>query len=213
MSISNSSDPYPNLEAERTTTRQCIEILSKQNCRIQIVTKSDLVARDIDLLRKVPSTVALTITTDDDATARIIEPHAPAPSQRIKAAERLVDSGIPVSVRIDPVIPFVNDHPEKLVEILADLGIKHITTSTYKVRPDNWRRFSQAMPHISEKLEPLYFEEGEKIADYIYLPRELRFRLMEKVRSLAEKNGIKFGTCREGMSDLNTATCDGSWVL
>jgi DNA repair photolyase len=187
--------------------------LSQQDCRIQIITKSDLVARDIDLLKKVPSTVALTITTDDDTTARIIEPHVPAPSARIKTVEKLVHSGIPVSVRIDPIIPFVNDCPERLVETLAGLGVKHITASTYKVRPDNWKRLSQAMPHVSEKLEALYFQKGEKIADYVYLPRELRFSLMEKVRSLAEKNGIKFGACREGMSDLNTATCDGSWVF
>jgi DNA repair photolyase len=213
VSISNSSDPYPNLEAEKALTRQCIEILSRQNCRIQIVTKSDLVVRDIDLLRKVPSMVALTITTDDDATARIIEPHAPAPSARISAAEKLVDSGIPVSARIDPIIPFVNDCPEKLVKMLAELGVKHVTSSTCKVRPHNWRRFRQALPHVSEKLEALYIRKGEKIAGNLYLPRGFRFQLMEKVRSLAKKNGMTFGICREGMRDFNTATCDGSWVL
>jgi DNA repair photolyase len=177
------------------------------------VTKSDLVARDIDLLRKVPSTVALTITTDHDEVARIIEPRAPAPSKRMKAVEKLVHNGIPVTVRIDPLIPFVNDYPEKLVKKLALLGVKHITSSTYKVRPDNWKRFSEAMPQVSEKLEPLYFQKGERIADYLYLPRELRLRLLERVRSLAEKSGIRYGTCREGLSKLNTATCDGSWVL
>jgi DNA repair photolyase len=213
VSISNSSDAYPNLEAERALTRQCLEILSRQNCRIQIVTKSDLVVRDIDLLKKVPSIVALTITTDDDAMARIIEPHAPPPSVRIKAAGQLIDSGIPVTVRIDPIIPFVNDYLEKLVKKIADLGVKHVTSSTYKVRSDNWKRFRQAMTEVSEKLGPLYFQQGEKIADYVYLPRKLRLKLMEEVRSLVEKSGMRFGTCREGFSDLNTATCDGSWVL
>ncbi len=213
VSISNSSDAYPNLEAKTELTRQCVEILSEHNCRIQIVTKSDLAARDIDLLRKVPSTVALTITTDHDEVARIIEPRAPAPSKRMKAVEKLVHNGIPVTVRIDPLIPFVNDYPEKLVKKLALLGVKHITSSTYKVRPDNWKRFSEAMPQVSEKLEPLYFQKGERIADYLYLPRELRLRLLERVRSLAEKSGIRYGTCREGLSKLNTATCDGSWVL
>ena len=162
VSISNSSDAYPNLEAKRALTRQCVEILSKQNCKIQIVTKSDLVARDIDLLRKVPSTVALTITTDDDATAKIIEPHAPPPSERIKAAEKLVHSGIPVTVRIDPIIPFVNDYPERLVKKLALLGVRHVTSSTYKVRPDNWKRFSEAMPQVSEKLNPCTSRRAKK---------------------------------------------------
>jgi DNA repair photolyase len=213
VSISNSSDAYPNLEVKRGLTRQCIEILSGQNCRIQIVTKSDLVVRDIDLLKSVPSMVTITITTDDDTIARIIEPHVSPPSQRIKAVERLVDSGIPVTVRIDPIIPFVNDCPENLVKKIADLGVKHVTSSTYKVRSDSWKRFCEAMPEISEKLQPLYFRKGEKIADYTCLRRELRAKLMEKIHFLVEKSGMRFGTCREGFGDLNTATCDGSWVL
>ena len=66
----NSSDPYPRLEAETGLTRECLRVLSEQNCRIQIVTKSDLVVRDADLLSHVPSTVALTVTTDDDGLAK-----------------------------------------------------------------------------------------------------------------------------------------------
>lgn len=213
VSISNSSDPYPNLEAETALTRDCLEVLSGHNCKLQIVTKSSLVVRDIDLLKKVPSMVALTITTDDDATAKIIEPYVPGPSERLKAVEKLTQNGLPTTVRIDPIIPFVNDNPEELIKELASLGVRHITSSTYKVRLDNWRRFSGAMPEIADRLRRLYFEEGERIVDYIYLPRSLRLRLMENVRALAEKNGVKFGACREGLSHLNTGTCDGSWVL
>lgn len=213
VSMSNSSDPYPNMEAERGLTRACLEILSHNDCKIQIVTKSTVVSRDADLLRKVPSMVTLTITTDDDNVARIIEPHVPSPSERMKAAEQLVLKGLPVTVRIDPLIPFVNDYPERLIKELASIGIKHITSSTYKVRSDNWKRFSGAMPQIAEKLRTLYFEKGGRIGDYFYLPRDLRIGLMKNVRAFADANGVKFGTCREGTSHLNTATCDGSWVF
>lgn len=193
--------------------RNCLEILTRQNCKVQIITKSNLVVRDIDLLRKIPSMVSLTITTDDDNKAKPMEPHAPRPSERLKAVETLVEKDIPVSVRIDPIIPFVNDNPEKLVKTIASAGVKHITASTLKIKPDNWRRFSTAMPRIADKLKPLYFEKGEKIAGYLYLPKDLRSKLMEAVGSLAEKYDIKFGTCREDLSHLNTATCDGSWLL
>jgi len=213
VSISNSSDPYPNLEAETRLTRKCLEILSDGSCKIQIITKSNLVVRDIDLLKKVPSMVALTVTTDDDATARIIEPYAPPPSKRLQGIKMLTHAGVATSVRIDPVIPFVNDNPEKLVRKLASFGVRHITSSTYKIRPDSWRRFSAAMPEIAAKLKPLYFERGEKVAGYLLLPVHLRLALMEKVRSLAEREGIRFGACREGVSHLNTGTCDGSWML
>lgn len=213
ISISNSSDPYPKTEASTGLTRRCLEILAESNCRLQIITKSNLVERDDDLLKQIPSTVALTITTDDDALARVIEPNAPSPSKRLSAAKDLIKQGIPVSVRIDPIIPFVNDQPQKLIATLASMGVKHITTSTYKVKPDNWSRLSVAMPQIAEKLKPLYFKEGERVGGNILLPRDMRFKLIKSMRDLANANGMKFGVCREGFERLNTAACDGSWLL
>ncbi|MDW8023415.1 MAG: radical SAM protein [Nitrososphaerota archaeon] len=213
ISISNSSDPYPTMEAEKRLTRQCLEILSRSKCKIQIITKSDLVVRDVDLLRRAPSTVALTITTDDDSLARVLEPNAPPPSERLKAVERLVEADIPTSVRIDPLIPHVNENLESLVRKLVSIGVRHVTCSTYKVKMDNWQRLSAAMPEIAKKLKPLYFEKGERIGGYLYLPKDLRLRLLENLALMAKKYGVKFGVCREGFRGLNTATCDGSWLL
>jgi DNA repair photolyase len=187
--------------------------LAESNCRIQIITKSNIVTRDDDLLKKVPSTVAITITTDDDNLAKILEPNAPSPKERLRAVGDLISEGIPVSVRIDPIIPFVNEEPRRLIATLAGLGIKHITSSTYKPKPDNWRRLSEAMPEISEKLKPLYFQQGERIGGNILLPKELRLKLLSKVQELTTAKGIKFGACREGIPRKNTAACDGSWLI
>ena len=82
LSLSNSSDPYPTVEAEAGLTRGCLKILSEHDCRVQVVTKSPLVVRDADFLRRVPSMVCLTVTTDDDNMAGLIEPRAPPPSTR-----------------------------------------------------------------------------------------------------------------------------------
>jgi DNA repair photolyase len=213
VSISNSSDPYPKLEAQLGVTRECLKILSKEDCKIQIITKSTLVARDADILSQANATVAMTITTDDDNLARILEPDAPSPTERVKAVETLLGKGIPVSVRIDPIILFVNDHPEKLIASLAELGVKHITASTYKAKPDNWRRLAAAMPCETTKLEPLYFQRGEKVGGSTVLPKDLRFNLMSNMRRTADAYGMKFGVCREGISQLNTASCDGSWLM
>ncbi len=213
ISIANSSDPYPRAEASTGLTRRCLEILAESNCKIQIITKSNLVVRDDDLLSKIPSTVAFTVTTDDDDIAKLIEPHAPLPSQRLRAAQDLIKKGIPVSVRIDPIIPLVNDQPQKLIADLASIGVKHLTCSTYKAKPDNWMRLAQAMPKVAEKLKPLYFQQGEKIGGNTLLSKELRFRLLKGVRDLAVANNMKFGVCREGLAELNTAPCDGSWLM
>ncbi|MEM3640967.1 MAG: radical SAM protein [Candidatus Bathyarchaeia archaeon] len=213
ISISNSSDPYPTIEAGKALTRQCLEILSRSRCKVQIITKSTLVIRDVDLLGKIPSMVSLTITTDEDNLSKILEPHAPPSSERLKTVERLVEAGIPTTVRIDPIIPHVNDNPQSLVEKLASIGVKQITCSTYKVKMDNWQRINLALPEITEKLKPLYFEKGERIGRYLYLPRELRLKLMENLAFMAKKYGLRFSVCREGFSHLNTAVCDGSWLL
>jgi DNA repair photolyase len=213
VSISNSSDPYPRIEADVGLTRRCLEVFACSNCRIQIITKSNLVVRDDDLLAKMPSSVALTITTDDDNLARLLEPNAPLPSERLRAVDDLITKGIPVSVRIDPVIPFVNEEQKRLVSILSDLGVKHLTVSTYKPRPDNWRRLSQAFPEVAEKLKPLYFQQGERVGGNTLLSKDLRLRLLKSLRDLAEAEGVKFGVCREGLPQLNTAPCDGSWLI
>jgi len=213
VSIANSSDPYPRREAENGLTRQCLEILTRHDCKIQIITKSNQVLRDIDLLRRVPSTVAVTITTDDDELARRVEPHAPSPSARLAAVKTLIQNGILTSVRIDPIIPHVNDNPENLLETLASIGIRHITSSTYKVKPDNWQRLTTALPETAEKLRTLYYDQGERIGGYICLAKSLRIRLMERVGTLAARLGMRFGACREGFTHLNTAACDGSWLL
>jgi DNA repair photolyase len=213
VSIANSSDPYPRAEASAGLTRRCLEILAESNCKIQIITKSNIVVRDDDLLSKIPSTVAFTVTTDDDDIAKLIEPHAPLPSQRLRAAQDLIKKGIPVSARIDPIIPLVNDQPQKLIAALASIGVKHLTCSTYKAKPDNWMRLAQAMPKVAEKLKPLYFQQGEKIGGSALLPKDLRYKILKGIRDLADANGMKFGVCREGLAQLNTATCDGSWLM
>ncbi|MCJ7614614.1 radical SAM protein [Candidatus Bathyarchaeota archaeon] len=212
VSISNSSDPYPRLEQKTELTRNCLKILAENSCRLQIVTKSDLVIRDIDILKEIPCVVSVTIITADDGLSVKLEPGAPVSSRRLKAIETLVKEDIPTTVRIDPVIPFVNDDLAGLVEAVASLGALHITCSTYKVKPDNWRRFSQKFPDAAEKLKPLYFGEGERIGHSVYLPRNVRLGLMKKAKELAEEHHVKFGCCREGLR-LNSAVCDGSWAI
>ena len=87
LAMSSSSDPYPTVEAELGLTRQCLKIVAQSNCRLQVFTKSDIVARDADLLREIPSTVAITITTDDDALAATSNPKPPHPANASKPSK------------------------------------------------------------------------------------------------------------------------------
>jgi len=210
VSLSNSSDPYPTIEKELQLTRKCLDILSKQNCQIQVITKSDLVTRDTDILKRTASMVAFTITTESNELSKQLEPNAPSSLQRIKAIETLIQAEIPTCVRIDPIIPSLNDDQKELIKTLAALRVKHVTSSTYKVKQDNWKRFSQTFPKIAKQLAPFYFERGERISGYQYLPKELRFNLMKTLKEQTEQAGMTFGTCREGFPQLNTTSCDGA---
>ena len=212
ISISNSSDPYPNLEKKLNLTRKCLKILAESNCKIQIITKSDLISRDIDILKKISCVVSISVLTINDIDSRLLEPGAPVSSMRLKTIESLIRNEIPTTVRIDPIIPFVNDNMSELVKVIRKLGVSHITCSTYKVKPDNWKRFSKVFPKVANKLRHFYFDTGEKIGGSIYLPKRIRYELLNNAKGLIEQNKMVFGSCREGLG-LNSRICDGSWLI
>ncbi len=217
ITISNSSDPYPPIETTLELTRNTLKLLLTRGLKVQIVTKSPLVARDIDLLSKYNASVSITITTLKSNIAKIIEPYAPPPDSRLRAVKILVEHGIPVTVRVDPLIPFVNDDPydiSKLVRTLANIGVQHIVTSTYKVKPDNFKRICQALPSIKNRLKELYYRLGEFKHGYRYLPKKLREEMLKIVIEEAKSYGLTYSTCREGFPELrNSPTCDGTHLI
>ncbi len=210
VSMSNSSDPYPPIERKLGITRKVLELFMNNDIRYQIVTKSDIVVRDIDILSKSRCSIAITVTTLKDTLARRLEPNAPSPNNRVKALEELSENGIPIIVRIDPIIPFIND--DEVTELIDRLSfVNHITTSTFKPRFDSWKRFKKVFPIETGKLEKLYFKEGEKISNSWYLPQYIRYEILSKVREKTEEYGISFGSCRENY--YSNPTCDGSHLI
>ena len=215
ISMSNSSDPYPPMEAKLKLTRACLELFLREGCQVQVITKSDLVIRDIDLLSKMRCVVSFTITTLKRNLSLKLEPRAPPPELRLEAMKQLSNTGVPVSLRLDPIIPSLNDTEiEQIVKAAAAAGAKHATSSTFKPRPDSWHRSRRVFPEATAKLAPLYFERGERHHNSWYLPRRLRLELMERVKKACDENGLTFASCREGLRELTTsASCDGSHLI
>jgi DNA repair photolyase len=207
ISMSNSSDPYTPEESYHQATRKCLEIFKERKIKVLIVTKSDLVARDMDIISRMNASVSMTITTLREDIARRIEPHAPSPEKRIKALKKLKEAGIPCSVRFDPIIPGVNeDGIEELVAEVSRYAL-HIVSSTVKPRADSLKRLRNSMPEIMKEIR--FVKEGNSY----YLPRPIRYELMKRVRSACDSTGITFAVCREGFN-INTAeTCDGSHLI
>ena len=210
--ISDCTDPYQPLEREHMITRRCAEVLARHHFPLLIVTKSDLVTRDIDVFRQTKTVVSITITTLREDLAAFMEPHAPPPERRISALQRIGKQGIATVTRIDPITPTINDDEgdfEKLVSMLADVGVRQVTMATMKPVKGFFSALKQASPKVYERLVKAY-ADGVWVAGYKYLHEEKRKRILEKLRPIVLKHGLSFASCREGFSQLNTTLCDGT---
>lgn len=127
------SDPYNPFEEELLLTRHALTLLEAYGFGAAIATKSDLIVRDADVLtsinRTMPVICKLTVTTCDDGLAAKIEPHAPSPARRLAAVERLSRAGLFTGILMTPILPFLEDSPENIREIVdraADAGARFI---------------------------------------------------------------------------------------
>ncbi len=215
ISLSNSSDPYTPMDKKYKNTRKCLKTLKRHDLRIIIVTKSNLVLRDIDLLKELNVAVTFTITALEEEIYRRLEPNAPSPMKRLEAIEKLEEAGIPTGLRLDPIFPELTvEESRKIVREAVEAGVRHVVTSTFKPRRDGWNRFKEAFPRVAKKLKSLYFELGEKIDNSWYLPAKIRKHMVEAVKSECIEQGVDFATCREGFAEIKTSnSCDGSHLI
>ena len=133
ISMGAMSDPYNPYEKELCLTRHALELIYAYGCGVAAATKSDLIVRDTDLYRDIqgqaPVICKMTITTMDDALAARLEPHAPSPSRRLAAVERLAGAGIFTGILLMPVLPFVEDTEENVravVRAAAKAGARFV---------------------------------------------------------------------------------------
>ncbi len=129
IALGANTDPYQPIERERRITRSLLEVLAQTGHPVGIVTKSALVARDIDILAPMAAQglakVAISITTLDRHVARAMEPRAATPSRRIEVIRQLTSAGIPVTVMVAPIIPGLTDHElEAILEAARDAGAR-----------------------------------------------------------------------------------------
>ncbi len=130
ITIGANTDPYQPAEKSLQLTRQLLQLFTEYRHPVNIITKSHLICRDIDLLSDLASdrlcSVAMSIPTMDADLKRIMEPRVPAAAARLKAINQLSDAGVPVSVLVAPVIPAINDNEvEAILEATSNAGVKN----------------------------------------------------------------------------------------
>jgi DNA repair photolyase len=164
IAIGTATDPYQPAERRHQVTRSILEELARHaGLEIGIVTKSNLVLRDTDVLKRVGQqnriAVHITVTTLNADLARITEPRAPRPDLRLAAVRKLNDAGIPAGVICAPVLPGITDKPkelEALVKAAAEAGALNIYANPLFLKPCSRSVF---LPFIAERfpdLVPLY---------------------------------------------------------
>jgi DNA repair photolyase len=116
--ISSVTDAYQPLESKFRLTRQCLELLSESRFPVNILTKSPLVLRDVDVIRRFEDIdVGITITTDDENMRKVFEAHAPPISARIETLRKLKEQGVRTYVFIGPMLPM---NPENLADLIRE---------------------------------------------------------------------------------------------
>ncbi|MEE3489948.1 MAG: radical SAM protein [Methanobrevibacter sp.] len=190
------TDPYIPLEKRLKNVRKCLELIYRYGFGFACLTKSDLVLRDIDLLKKInektKAVVQITITTADDDLSRIIEPHVCPTSRRIEVLKKLRDNGIPTVVWLCPILPYINDTEENINQIL-DACIENEVRGVLNLgmglslREGNREYFYQKLDEKFPGLKQRYIEE---FGDSYFIHSSDNRRLRAILKRRCNEHGI-----------------------
>ncbi|HEX8580013.1 MAG TPA: PA0069 family radical SAM protein [Allosphingosinicella sp.] len=131
IALGTNTDPFQPIEGKWRITRSILEVLADTKHPFTITTKSDRVARDIDIVSRMAaeglSSVAMSVTSLQPSVSRTLEPRAPSGRKRLAAVKALSEAGVPVTVAIAPVVPGITDHEmESIVEAAAEAGARGV---------------------------------------------------------------------------------------
>jgi len=194
--IGTATDPYQPAERRFRITRRILEAFSSERgFDLGITTKSDLVAQDAALLaeigRKNRVGVHLTITTLDEALARLLEPRAPRPALRLGALKKLSDAGVRVSVLAHPVMPLINDSEQSLDEVCdaaARNGASAFSAGALFLKPCAQQVF---FPFLEQRFPHLVRRYRERFESSAYLKGAYPKMLEERLQKIRARHRMK----------------------
>jgi DNA repair photolyase len=195
IAIGTATDPYQPAERRFEVTRAILEEFARhRSLEIGIVTKSNLVLRDIELFQQIAKAnrlfVNITITTLNVDLARMLEPRAPRPDLRLEAMQKLNEAGIAAGVICAPVLPGITDAPrdlEALVKATAQAGGKYIFANSLFLKPCSAAVF---LPFLEKEFPQLVESYRQRYKDRAFLSASYRKRLSQLMARLRQKHGI-----------------------
>jgi DNA repair photolyase len=188
------SDPYLPLEATRRLTAQALDVIAEQQFPVHVLTKSDLVLRDLETLRvisRVYAAISFTITTADDELGKQIEPGAPPVSRRLAAMEKLAGAGLLTGALMMPVLPFIEDQPENIAAIVhraRESGASYILAAFGMTLRDRQRAYYYAQ--LDRLFPGLRLQYERQYGDRYSAAARGAKRLEQIFREACERHGI-----------------------
>jgi DNA repair photolyase len=195
IAIGAATDPYQPAENRYQVTRGILEEFARhKGFRLGIITKSNLVLRDIDIFKAVAEhnrfSVNITITTLDTELARILEPRAPRPDLRLEAIRKLSEAGLRVGMSGSPVLPGITDSPKNLEALIragAEAGAHHVFAGALFLKPCSAAVF---LPFLEKQFPHLVANYKRRYQGRAFLPEAYSKPLSQLVARLAEKYGL-----------------------
>lgn len=180
--LSTGTDPYQPIEAERELTHKALELLSRRDWPVEVLTRSPLILRDLDVLDRFTHVrVGMSVPTLDDELRQLLEPGAPAIKARLDALEKLSRAGHTVFANYAPAYPLTDDlRADDVAQAFGEAGVQWVNTSY-------WRRRGSTVVPIMDALEDTAYEED---VPYFVANREPQEELREELRGSLERLGI-----------------------
>jgi len=195
VALGTATDPYQPAERRYGITRKMLEVFAATaGFHLGITTKSDLITRDIDLLREIARAnvvdINVTITTLDTALARLLEPRAPRPDLRLNAVRELSQAGICAGVFPNPVMPAITDTEENLEAVAAaakGAGAQYFGGGPLFLMPAAQKVF---FPFLEEQFPHLATAYREQYSKSAYLGKAYKECLRERIGNIREKYAL-----------------------
>ncbi len=195
IALGTATDPYQPAERRYGVTRKMLEVFaSTAGFHLGITTKSDLIARDLVLLKEVARRhylrISMTVTTVDVELARLLEPMAPRPDLRLAAVRGLADAGLRVVVGCAPVMPLINDAESSLDALARDAaaaGAVALWANVLFLKPCAYQVF---LPFLEERFPELVRKYRERYGRVAYLRGAYPDMIQERVERIRKRHGL-----------------------
>jgi DNA repair photolyase len=194
IAMGTATDPYQHCEGRYRLTRGILVALADHENPLSILTKSTLILRDLDELRRLDAvasaTVSMSVATLDEHVRRVVEPGTPPAARRLDVLARFADAGIRTGVLVAPILPGLSDDDEHLDEVLAACaaaGVASATPIVLHVRPSIREHF---MPWLRENYPWLYPRYVELYGKRAYAPRSYVDEIGERFARLRLRHGL-----------------------